>query len=513
MKNSQLNPQKQFENWFLISLIALSFGLRSFQLGKQSLWFDDIITIHLAKLPLLIGIDGLLNQGIQLTPQYHWITKIWLFVGDSEWVLRFPALSFSVLTIPFIFQLGKLYFGRQVGLLAALIFTLNPYQIWYAQEVKVYSLLTLAAVGSMHAFVRLLRGGGQKTTIQLIIFNMLGFGSHYFMFLLPTVQFIFILLHFKTYYVYFRKWLLINIVSASILLPWFGYIIFRQQFTTGIGWIARPILLDPLLTIWNFTISYQEEFTSATVISFLIVLLVLIIGIIKIQPFKPLSQLVLIWLFFHLIIVWIFSQGTTSFYVDRYFLVITPALTLLLSIGVTTITNQKLKVGLGLFLLLATTYGLSQVYFNRTHFTRDDWRTMVHHVNQKVQPGDGLVTCADGERLALDYYGLDELFTNQTQEKYFVYPAMFDFNRVLAKYKRLWVVITNPRKPAHHLGYSYPPILDPKHLPTPEQTWLAQNPPQVINVPGITAFIYALDKLPDLNALIRWNCQTKYDGI
>ena len=54
-----------------------------------------------------------------------------------------------------------------------------------------------------------------------------------------------------------------------------------------------------------------------------------------------------------------------------------------------TIANQKLKIGLGLVLLLATIYGLGQIYFNQTYFTRDDWRGMAHILAQEAQPGDG----------------------------------------------------------------------------------------------------------------------------
>lgn len=496
------------QNPLLYLLIALGFGLRLFHLDRQSLWFDDIITVHLAKLPLVAGLDGLLSQGIQLTPQYHWITKAWLLVGDSEWLLRFPSLCFSLLAIPLMFQLGQCYFGRDVGLLSAAIITLNPYQIWYAQEVKVYSLLLVAAIGSMYAFVRLLQGGRKQSAIQLVIFNMLGFGSHYFMFLLPTVQFIFIVLHFKRYYAHLRTWLLINILSASILLPWFGYIFVRQHFTTGIGWIPAPILTDPLLTIWNFTIGYQEEFTPALIVSLFIVAFSLILGILKVKAFKPLNHLVLIWFFFPLSVVWLFSQGPTSFYVDRYFLVIVPALILLLALGVTTIANYKLKVGLGLTLLLATTYGLSQVYFNTTFFTRDDWRAMAQILRQEAQPGDGLVTCTDGYRLALDYYDLGQLFNTQVQaqEVYFAYPAKFDFNTVLSKYRRLWVVVSNPRKPQHHLGYSYPPIRNPTVLPAKEQSWLVQHPPRILKVSGITTYLYSLTDTPDFNQIVSWTC-------
>lgn len=485
-------------NSLLYLLIALGFGLRLFHLDRQSLWFDEIVITSLAKLPLRPGLEGLLQQGIQLTPFDHWIIKLWSVVGESDWLVRYPAVFFSLLGIPLMYQLGKSYFAHAVGLFAAALITINPFHIWYAQEARGYSLLTMSAMGAMIAFYDLLQNKSKSTAIRLSIFNILGFGTHYFMFLIPAVQFAFILLNFKKYYIHLRAWLLIHILSASILIPWFVLILTRRQFTAGIGWIPKPIPLDLLLTIWNLTIGYKEDVTFPLAISLLAIALSLILGFIGLKQFKPLNQLVLIWFFLPLITIWILSQSRTSFYVDRYFMVIMPALISLLSIGVTTVTNQMLKTGLGLALLLVTTYGLSQIYFNPTYFTKDNWREMARILRQEAQPGDGLVTCADGYRLALDYYDLGELFNAQAQaqEVYFAYPAETDFNTVLSKYRRLWVVVSNPRKPQHHLGYSYPPILNPTVLPAKEQSWLIQHPPKILKVSGITTYLYSLADTP-----------------
>jgi len=174
----------------LYPLIALGFALRLFRLNRQSLWFDDIIGVHLARLPIVAGLDGLLAQGIQLNPFYHWVIKIWVLIGnnESEWFLRFSGVCFSLVSIPLFYRLSQIYFDEKTSLLAVAIFTINPYQIWYAHEVRVYSSLTLAAIGAMFAFSRYLKHGKRSNLITLTGFHILGFHSHYFMFLLSTVQ-------------------------------------------------------------------------------------------------------------------------------------------------------------------------------------------------------------------------------------------------------------------------------------------------------------------------------------
>jgi len=494
----------QREKIILYGLVGLGFLLRIFHLGNQSLWFDEIITVHLAQLPLLAGLDQLLNQGIQLTPLFHWIVKLWLFTGTSEWALRFPAVFFSVLTIPLMYRLGKIYFNVPVGLFAVAIFAVNPFQIWYAQEVRAYSLLTFSAIGVMAAFGLLIRKGTWRHFVMLTLFNVIGINAHYFILLLATVQLIFILMYFKKYFRLLRGWLLTQLLPVITLSPWFWYVFHRQHFATGIGWIPKPTIWDPLLTIWNFTIGYEERTSLIIILSLIIVAVTFVRGLIYAKRIKPFGLLTILWFFLPLTLVWVLSQGHLSFYIDRYFLVISPALVLLLAVGVTKIDYLKIRWGLGLALLLAMLYGTGQIFSNAAYFSKDDWRTMANRLSRVVHTDDGLVICADGGRLALNYYGFGAVYPPQNQ--YFLYPGNFDFNKRLSHEKPIWIISTNPRHPQHHIGYSYDKALDPTKLSSSMQKWFIEHPPKRVTVPGITAYLFIPQPSIDLNQLVTWTC-------
>ncbi len=495
----------RYHKKILYSLVGLGFLLRTFHLAHQSLWFDEIITVHLAQLSLLAGLDGLLAQGIQLTPFFHWVIKLWLFTGTSEWALRFPAVIFSVLTIPLTYQLGKTFFNTTIGLLAAVIITITPFQIWYAQELKIYSILTLSATGSMISFGLLLKEEKKSRFLGLLLFNIIGIYAHYFMLLITTVQFLFILVYFKRYFHLLRNWVFIQILSITTLVPWFGFIFYRQHFFTGIGWIPNPTILDPLLTIWNFTIGYPQNISFFLVFSLIIVGIILLVGITNILHTTPSGTLVLLWFFVPLVIVWILSQGNMSFYVDRYFLIITPALILIIAFGITKISPLYLQRALGVIFVMILLYNTEQIFFDTNHFTKDNWRAMVNILHQKKQPEDKLITCTDGYRLALDYYGFSDIYPKE--EHYFVYPNNFDFNKLFSNTTRLWIVNANPRNPQHHLGFSYVPMLNPDNLPADMQTWIKNSPPNLITVSGITAFLFTLQHPIDINKLADWVCK------
>ena len=491
----------------LLLLIAFGFALRLFRLGEQSLWFDEIITVHLAKLPLREGLDGLLAQGIQLTPFFHWLIKGWLAVGDSDWLVRFPAVCFSLLLIPLMYRLGRTYVSAEAGLWAAALATVNPFQVWYAQEVKVYSALVVAAAGAMLAFGQLLRGERKGSGAALGLFHALGVSAHHFMFLVSTVQFVFLALRLKQYYRHLRGWLLAQALAASVLLPWFGYILHRRYFAVGIGWVPRPGAWEPLLTLWNFSVGYREEATAGVILSAGVAALSLLLGVRAMLRRGEWGRFVLLWLFLPLAVVWLFSQGKISFYVDRYFLVIAPALLLTLAAGVANLSTARLRYGLGAALLLAMLYGTGQIFFNPTYFRKDDWRSMARQLTAQAQPGDGLVTCTDGYRLALDYYNLGGVLAGN--EPLFLYPVSPNFNRALEPYRRVWVVTSNPRQPQHHLGYSYRRSPELARLLSAERAWATANAPQVIAEAGITAYAYphpSPSPPPDWNRLIEWLC-------
>ena len=50
-----------------------------------------------------------------------------------------PALA-NVLGIPALYAIGRLFGGHRIGLLAALLFALHPFEIWHAQDVRNYAI-------------------------------------------------------------------------------------------------------------------------------------------------------------------------------------------------------------------------------------------------------------------------------------------------------------------------------------------------------------------------------------
>jgi hypothetical protein len=79
-----------------------------------------------------------------------------LFGGDVMWV-RLPALLFGVLLIPLTYQVGRVYFNRAAGLLAAALMTTSSIFVEYAVQARGYTILlslVLALLLLAHRLVR-----------------------------------------------------------------------------------------------------------------------------------------------------------------------------------------------------------------------------------------------------------------------------------------------------------------------------------------------------------------------
>ena len=92
----------------------------------------------------------------QHPPLYYILLHFWMKLGDNAVTARSLSALTGALTIPAIYWLGRRLAGRDVGLLAALLLALSPFHVRFAQETRMYTLLTLNATLALLALACLL---------------------------------------------------------------------------------------------------------------------------------------------------------------------------------------------------------------------------------------------------------------------------------------------------------------------------------------------------------------------
>ncbi len=162
----------------VLSLTVIGALLRFYHLGYNSLWLDEAATHTFASLSLA-GIWQLTATEIN-PPLFHWIEHFMLFAGDNETILRFvPALA-GILTIPLIYLIGREFFDRNVGIIAAGAAAFSPFLIFYSQEARAYSLMLFFVAAAMIFYLRALREKDLRNWILFGIFSALAFWTHFY---------------------------------------------------------------------------------------------------------------------------------------------------------------------------------------------------------------------------------------------------------------------------------------------------------------------------------------------
>jgi mannosyltransferase len=134
----------------LWAVMLLGLVLRAYGLLAQSLWLDEAMSLYWASLPAGEVLARLMAlSGDPHPPLYYLLLKAWIAaLGDGEIAVKALSVAAGLALIPLTYGLGQRLFGRRTGLLAALLASSSPLLVWYAQEVRMYSLLaalTLAA--------------------------------------------------------------------------------------------------------------------------------------------------------------------------------------------------------------------------------------------------------------------------------------------------------------------------------------------------------------------------------
>ncbi len=135
----------------LAAILALAAVLRFYRIDAQSLWNDEGTSIALAGRSLRLITEG--AAGDIHPPLYHYLLHYWLALfGNSEAAARSLSAVAGVALVAMTFLMGRRLFGRLAGLAAALSSALCTYQVYYAQEARMYMLLTLLCAASSYLF-------------------------------------------------------------------------------------------------------------------------------------------------------------------------------------------------------------------------------------------------------------------------------------------------------------------------------------------------------------------------
>jgi len=154
-----MNEEIDFEEaapWLVVFITFIGGVLRIILLDHKGFWLDETFSVWMANQNVADTLQWIVKID-QHPPLYYLLLHYWIgHYGDTPYYARLFSVLFGTGTIPIIYLIGKRISGTVVGLIAALFFSLSPFNVYYAQEARMYTLLTFNAAMAIYALVWLL---------------------------------------------------------------------------------------------------------------------------------------------------------------------------------------------------------------------------------------------------------------------------------------------------------------------------------------------------------------------
>lgn len=214
--------------WLAIILILAAFALRTHRLGHKAMWWDEGYSVFLARMPLAEMMDATAHD--THPPIYYAALHFWrMAVGDSEVALRLLSVLAGILLLPLAFRLMRRLAGPQAALCALGLLGLSRVLVWYAQEVRQYSLAACLALASAVLALALWRSGPRwrpAMWLGYVAVNVAGLLTLYLFssaLVAQNLAFALTIWRAPNKWRLMLKWASAQMVIALACLPWLWY--------------------------------------------------------------------------------------------------------------------------------------------------------------------------------------------------------------------------------------------------------------------------------------------------
>ncbi len=410
-------------NYLLFLIFLLGLVLRIYDLGSESMWVDEEVSVAVAKLDLVALIKYNFLNDQNHPPLYFAILHYGVLIfGDSEFASRLPSAIFGSFSIIAIYMVGRLAFNKNVGLLAALILATSTFHISYSQEARSYSLLVFLTLLSYYFYLKIVSSKKRSYFLGYILSSVLILYTHYFGFLIVAAQNIFFFTEYlrsrKVGELGLKKWLESQVVLFLLYVPGFVKLASTivTSYTEGGGWRPEPSLLR--------IVSYFVSFSGSVslFILFLIFSLLSILGLRQIKDkiglkaiLKPIEEyseklplsnfncvyLLVLWLFIPIALPYLVSLFIFPILILRYIIMSSPALYLLVAKGVDNVVNRKVMVLIGALILVFSYFNIEKY---QKSIKKPQWRETIAYIENNAGYGDYVVVYPHYLEYVANYY-------------------------------------------------------------------------------------------------------------
>lgn len=162
----------------LAAITAIGTIIRIIDLGRSSLWYDELYTVWASKLPLASLVPEVIASGHP--PAYYTVLHFWLpFGSGDDWVRMISAFA-GIAAIILTCLLGSELFSRRAALWGAAFVAVSPLLVSFSRDATLYSWIVAFSLLSLYLLARSLNRGGWQNWVAYVAVTTTLFFSYFF---------------------------------------------------------------------------------------------------------------------------------------------------------------------------------------------------------------------------------------------------------------------------------------------------------------------------------------------
>jgi len=391
--------------WSLAGLPVLLFAsllLRLYRLGVHDFWFDEVYSAAYA-----------------FSPWSHWnaplywdLLHFWIKIaGISEISLRLPSVLFGLLSTAAVFFLGEKLFNRKTAFLAAVLITLSPFQIWYAQEARDYGMVVFLGILSSYVLFTEAPRNRFRGWLAFSLVSLAGIYTNYFYIFLLAAQFLYVLCVFRS--CAYKAFLSFSFVAGLFAL-YASRFLSRFLFVSKGFWVPIPGWRSLKILFQNYWVGYNGTAFLYGLSWFMTLFFLgaLFFVIFRVREKRPGIIFCLFLLMLPLGAVFLFSKFFFPIFLPRGLLLFSPYFFLLIACAATALP-RKIAIT-AVCISIATLCWGTKLYFEDRLYPLEEYhlgvyqkkpvRTIVRFLESQVGEGEIIVLTNVSLMPGIDFY-------------------------------------------------------------------------------------------------------------
>ena len=388
----------------------MALGLRFYNLSNKVVWYDEADSIASSTRTIVFYQD----RELIYKPLYFILLKLWIYLfGVSALWLRMFSVILGTASVYFFYLLGREIFEEKLGLLSAFLLAISPFHIYYSQQIRQFTLVTLLAIISLYFFILYLKHQKLKYCALNLFFSALLITAYpYGIIFVANLTSMLYLAHTKHRNLFISAFVIV--LSLSLIIITVSSLSFIREIT---WWIERPNLLT-LKEIFSVFImggenyglgrgslfkEVYEEFELlrlVDIVGLFLIIPIFIRGIYLLSKKDLIRKGLIIFFFFTTILVLALSFFIFNFLIIKHLIIILPAFLLIVSYGLLSL-RKKLMYSAFFLLTLISSLSLCGVFIFDLNI---NWKHPADLIRLLGKRNDTIILVTDKEIAPFLYY-------------------------------------------------------------------------------------------------------------